>query len=100
MLPLQVPGTGMMDKQREFLAIDVSHDLEELPGLQVWGHCGKEKEEEERWVLLPVLLVAADGHFISWTPPKIWENLAWKCAERRLHQVVSGPDGITWLGWD
>lgn len=54
-------------------------------------------------ICLPVLLVAGDGHFISWTLPKIWENLAWKCAERRLHQVVlfgRKYDGMNWLGWD
>lgn len=33
-LPLQLPGFGMMDEKRDFLAIDVSQDLEELPGPQ------------------------------------------------------------------
>lgn len=42
----------MMEKERDFSAIDVSQVLEELPGLQVWGHHGEE-EEEERWILPP-----------------------------------------------
>lgn len=39
--------------------------------------------------------------------PKIWENLAWKCAERRLHLVVLGhlcwfgnKMGLAVVGWD